>query len=164
MRQFVQHPLPRMLGVVALARPQTLSASATGSRTSDTLRASGMRFRSALCLLTLLTWLGPAGLLGPAFARDAGLARAANPLVLPASRQCVSNAQIVSFGLYGRERVFKREARGAALALRAWFGAEAQPIVRFNTRQGGNATPSAFAASLRAESAAMDANKDVLAV
>src|SRR4051794_36875157 len=101
-----------------------------------------MRLRSVPYLLALLASLGSAGLAGPTLARDTRVARAASPSTLAVSRQGISNAQIVSFGLYGPERDFEREARGAALALRAWFGANAQPVVRFNTRQGGSATPS----------------------
>src|SRR3954469_16780510 len=128
------------------------------------LRIPGMRFRSVCYLLALLAWLGAAGLVAPTFARDTRVARAPSPPTAAASRQGVSNTQIVSFGLYGAERVFEREARGAAQSLRAWFGAQASPVVRFNTRQGGTATPSALAASLRAAGSAMDTNKDVLVV
>src|SRR4051794_31363089 len=123
-----------------------------------------MRFRSASYLLALLASLGAAGLAAPTLARDTRLARVASPHTVSVARQGVSNAQIVSFGLYGPERVFEREAKGAAQALRAWFGAQAQPLVRFNTRQGRSATPSALAASLRSAGAAMDTDKDVLAV
>src|SRR3954452_14651011 len=115
------------------------------------LRAPGMRFRSVSYLLGLLAWLGAAGLVAPTFARDTGVVRAASPPTA-VSRQGV-NAQIVAFGLYGPERVFEREARGAAQALRGWFGAQAQPVVRFNTRLGGSATPPALSASLRAAGA-----------
>jgi hypothetical protein len=123
-----------------------------------------MRFRSVHLLLGIVAWLGAAGLVAPTSARDTRVVRAPSPLTSPASRQGISNAQIVSFGLYGPERVFEREARGAAQALRGWFGAQAQPVVRFNTRQDGGATPSALAAGLRAAGSAMDADKDVLVV
>src|SRR3954468_10237526 len=107
-------------------------------------------FRLARYVLALLACLGATGFVAPTFARDTRVARAPSPLTFSASRHGISHAQIVSFGLYGPERVFEREARGGAQSLRAWFGGQASPVVRFNTRQGGGATPLALATSLRA--------------
>src|SRR5215217_2144982 len=121
-----------------------------------------MRFSLARVLLALLAWCSW-GLAGPAFAQDA--ARGAEAEIAPseaAPRPSLSRARVVSFGLYGPERVFAREASGAAQALRVWLGAEARPLVRFNTRQGGGVTPRTLAASLRAVGSEMDTNKDVL--
>ena len=120
-----------------------------------------MPFRLARLLLAFLAWSG-SGLAAPALAQDIRVAQAAIIPSAAAPRPSLSEARIVSFGLYGPERVFAREASGAAQALRVWSGAEARPLVMFNTREGGAATPSTLAASLRAVGSAMDTNKDVL--
>ena len=120
-----------------------------------------MRFRLARLLLALLAW-SAGGFAAPGFAQDARGAQAEIMTSAAASGPSLSQARVVSFGLYGPERVFAREASGAAQALRVWFGAEARPLVRFNTRQGGGVTPATLAASLSAVGSAMDTNKDVL--
>jgi len=119
-----------------------------------------MPFRLARLLLALLAW-SAGGFAAPGFAQDA---RGVQTEITSAaaSGPSLSQARVVSFGLYGPERVFAREASGAAQALRVWFGAEARPLVRFNTRQGGGVTPATLAASLRAVGSVMDTNKDVL--
>jgi Peptidase C13 family len=59
--------------------------------------------------------------------------------------------------------VFESEARGAAAILSQRL-ANAQSAVRFNTKQGGTATPLALATVLKAAGRAMDPAKDVLVV
>jgi hypothetical protein len=48
-------------------------------------------------------------------------------------------ATVVSFGLFGGQGVFRREATGAAEIVANRFGAD-QVVVRFNTKTGGDAT------------------------
>jgi Peptidase C13 family len=118
-----------------------------------------MPFRTARFLLALLAWSGCAYLIGPVAAREA---RAETAPAAPVFRQSTSEPRIVAFGLFGPQRVFASEARGAARALRAWLGARTQPSVQFNTRHGGSATIPTLRATLRSSGATMDPNKDVL--
>src|SRR5262249_48216473 len=67
---------------------------------------------------------------------------------------------VVSFGLFGDQRVFQSEATGAARVVANRFGAE-PVIVRFNTRKGGDATTS-LAATLQATAKNMADANDVL--
>jgi hypothetical protein len=57
---------------------------------------------------------------------------------------------VVSFGLFGGQGVFRREATGAAEIVANRFGAD-PVVVRFNTKTGGDATVEALAATLQAE-------------
>ena len=120
-----------------------------------------MRMRSQVGRLTiaLLAWCGTLGAIAPALALDTTAAPA-----VPAQRQSLSDAHIVSFGLFGPESVFESEARGAARILRAWFGATVEPVVRFNSKRRISATARSLAESLRATGAAMDRDKDTLVV
>ena len=68
---------------------------------------------------------------------------------------------VVSFGLFGGQGVFRREATGAAEIVANRFGADAV-VVRFNTKTGGNATVEALAATLQAEAKKMNADRDIL--
>src|SRR4051812_48016962 len=68
---------------------------------------------------------------------------------------------VVSFGLFGGQGVFHREATGAAEIVANRFGADAV-VVRFNTKTGGNATVEALAATLQAETKKMNGDRDIL--
>jgi hypothetical protein len=68
---------------------------------------------------------------------------------------------VVSFGLFGGQGVFRREATGAAEIVANRFGAD-QVVVRFNTKTGGDATVEALAATLQAEAKKMNADRDIL--
>ena len=68
---------------------------------------------------------------------------------------------VVSFGLFGGQGVFRREATGAAEIVAKRFGADAV-VVRFNTKTGGNATVEALAATLQAETKKMNGDRDIL--
>jgi hypothetical protein len=50
---------------------------------------------------------------------------------------------VVSFGLFGGQRVFRREATGAAEIVANRFGAD-PVVVRFNSKTGGDATVDIF--------------------
>ena len=68
---------------------------------------------------------------------------------------------VVSFGLFGDQGVFRREATGAAQVVAARFGSG--PInVQYNTKKGGSATIETLAISLQAAANGMDAENDVL--
>jgi hypothetical protein len=61
-------------------------------------------------------------------------------------------------------RVCSKRGAGAARVLSQWFGATVEPVVRFNGKRRASATVTSLAASLRATGAAMDPDKDVLAL
>ena len=68
---------------------------------------------------------------------------------------------VVSFGLFGDQGVFRREATGAAQVVARRFGSG--PInVQYNSKKGGSATIEALAMSLQAAANGMDAENDVL--
>jgi len=117
--------------------------------------------RFAVALIAAWIALGP---VRPAPAREpAARPHAASAFHFAPSRPGVREAYIVSFGLFGDQSVFESEARGAAAILSQRL-AHAQSAVRFNTKQGGTATPPALAAALKAAGQAMDPAKDVLVV
>jgi len=102
------------------------------------------------------------GIVGPAPAREpAAHQYAASAFHFAPSRPGVREAYIVSFGLFGDQSVFESEARGAAAILSQRL-AHAQSAVRFNTKQGGTATPLTLAAALKAAGRVMDPSNDVL--
>src|SRR5262245_21716705 len=68
---------------------------------------------------------------------------------------------VVSFGLFGDQRVFQSEATGAAQVIASHFGAD-PTIVKFNSKKGGDATTASLAATLRATGKNMDDANDVL--
>src|SRR5919198_1440117 len=68
---------------------------------------------------------------------------------------------VVSFGLFGAQGVFRREATGAAEIVANRFGAD-QVVVQFNTKTGGDATVEALAATLQAEAKKMNGDRDIL--
>src|SRR5437899_9381331 len=68
---------------------------------------------------------------------------------------------VVSFGLFGDQGVFRREATGAAQVVAGRFGSG--PInVQYNSKKGGGATIEGLATSLQVASNGMDAENDVL--
>ena len=68
---------------------------------------------------------------------------------------------VVSFGLFGDQRVFRREATGAAQVVAGRFGSG--PInVQYNSKKGGSATIESLAMSLQAAANGMDAKNDIL--
>jgi peptidase C13-like protein len=68
---------------------------------------------------------------------------------------------VVSFGLFGDQGVFRREAIGAAQIVESRFG-HGSVVVRFNTKTGGGATIKSLAAILQAEAKKMDRDSDIL--
>src|SRR5215813_10262710 len=68
---------------------------------------------------------------------------------------------VVSFGLFGDQRVFQSEATGAAQIVASRFGAD-PTIVKFNNKKGGDATTASLAATLQATAKNMDDANDVL--
>jgi hypothetical protein len=68
---------------------------------------------------------------------------------------------VVSFGLFGDQRVFQREATGAAQIVASRFGGD-PVIVKYNTKKGGDATNASLAATLQTTAKNMDAANDVL--
>ena len=68
---------------------------------------------------------------------------------------------VVSFGLFGDQGVFRREATGAAQVVAGRFGND--PInVQYNSKKGGGATIEALARSLQVAANGLDAEKDIL--
>jgi peptidase C13-like protein len=68
---------------------------------------------------------------------------------------------VVSFGLFGDQGVFRREATGAAQVVAGRFGSG--PInVQYNSKKGGGATIEALARSLQVAANGLDAEKDIL--
>src|SRR5262245_41068690 len=68
---------------------------------------------------------------------------------------------VVSFGLFGDQGVFRREATGAARVVAGRFGNG--PInVQYNSKTGGSATIETLAMSLQAAANEMDAENDIL--
>ena len=68
---------------------------------------------------------------------------------------------VVSFGLFGDQGVFRREATGAAQIVAGRFGS-GTVNVQYNSKRGGGATIEALAMSLQAAANGMDAENDVL--
>jgi hypothetical protein len=126
-----------------------------------------MTVRWALSLALLAALSATFGFNPHAGAREA---RPAPPVATQASefrfapsQPGVRETYIVSFGLFGGQSVFESEARGAAEILSQRL-AEALVVVRFNTKRGGTATPSALAAALKAAGRVMDPSEDLLVV
>jgi hypothetical protein len=68
---------------------------------------------------------------------------------------------VVSFGLFGDQGVFRREATGAAKVVADRFGS-GTVNVQYNSKKGGGATIEALAMSLQVAANGMDAENDVL--
>src|SRR4030095_2441738 len=72
----------------------------------------------------------------------------------------VRKVSVVSFGLFGDQGVFKREATGAAQVVAGRFGSG--PInVQHNSKKGGSATIETLATSLQAAANEMDVENDI---
>jgi hypothetical protein len=68
---------------------------------------------------------------------------------------------VVSFGFFGDQGVFRREATGAAQVVAGRFGGG--PIdVQYNSKQGGGATIEALARSLQVAANGLDTENDIL--
>jgi hypothetical protein len=90
-----------------------------------------------------------------------GLFLAFAPLfAVPAAEQH-RRVTVVSFGLFGPQGVFRREATAAADIVASRFGAH-PVVVRFNTKAGGDATVETLAATLQAEATRMNGESDIL--
>ena len=116
-----------------------------------------MRYVVIRLLLTCLAWVGVSAT-DPATARDGPRVHAGVRSPEGGHR----NVYILSFGLFGEQRVFERKARGAAGILAATLGGRGHTIVRFNTRSGGGATPRALFGAMRATVRGMKSDTDVL--
>jgi hypothetical protein len=114
--------------------------------------------------LALLAWCTTLGANPSVHARETGEARSEAVEATPGARHGLSQARIVSFGLFGPESVFESEARKAAQILSTWFGATIEPTVRFNGKRRGGVTARSIAADIRAAGASMDRDKDALVV
>src|SRR5207245_8162390 len=68
---------------------------------------------------------------------------------------------VVSFGLFGDEGVFRREATGAAQIVANRFGGDSV-VVKYNTKTGGSATVETLATTLQAEAKKMNGESDIL--
>jgi Peptidase C13 family len=68
---------------------------------------------------------------------------------------------VVSFGLFGDQGVFRREATGAAQIVGSRFG-HGSVIVKYNTKRGGGATVETLATTLQAEAKKMNGESDIL--
>jgi len=68
---------------------------------------------------------------------------------------------VVSFGLFGDQGVFRREATSAAQVVARRFG-DGPINVQFNSKKGGRATIETLAMSLQTAANGMDAENDVL--
>lgn len=84
------------------------------------------------------------------------------PLVSPVHAvEDARKVSVVSFGLFGDQGVFGREATGAAQVVAGRFGGG--PIrVQYNSKKGGGATIEGLATSLQAAANGMDAENDIL--
>jgi hypothetical protein len=71
------------------------------------------------------------------------------------------NVTVVSFGLFGDQGVFRREATGAAQIVASRFGG-GPVVVKFNTKTGGGATVEALAATLQMAAKTMNGESDIL--
>jgi len=68
---------------------------------------------------------------------------------------------VVSFGLFGNQGVFRREATSAAQIVANRFGGD-PVVVKYNTKTGGSATVETLATTLQAEAKKMNSESDIL--
>jgi hypothetical protein len=84
--------------------------------------------------------------------------------LMPATVHAAENLRkitVVSFGLFGDQGVFRREAVGAAQIVANRFGG-GPVVVMSNTKTGGSATVETLATTLQAEAKKMDGESDIL--
>jgi hypothetical protein len=95
--------------------------------------------------------------------RAAALAAVLLALCCASVSQAANGAKVavVSFGLFGGQNVFEREAKGAAAVVAKQFGGD-PVIVRANTKSRQDATIESVAATLQSATAGMDAAHDLL--
>jgi hypothetical protein len=67
---------------------------------------------------------------------------------------------VVSFGLFGDQEVFRREATGAAQIVASRFGGTV--MVKFNTKKGGSATTEALTVALQSAAKRIEPESDIL--
>jgi hypothetical protein len=111
-------------------------------------------------VVTSKSWISQPSALRIAFVLAFVLAIA--PFVSPAHAvEDARKVSVVSFGLFGDQGVFRREAIGAAQIVADRFGGG--PVnVQYNSKKGGGATIEGLTASLQAATQGMDAKSDVL--
>jgi hypothetical protein len=71
------------------------------------------------------------------------------------------NVTVVSFGLFGDQGVFRREATGAAQIVANRFGDD-PVVIKYNTKTGGSATVQTLATTLQAQAKKMNGESDIL--
>jgi hypothetical protein len=71
------------------------------------------------------------------------------------------SVSVVSFGLFGHQGVFRREATSAAEIVANRFGS-GPVVVKYNTKTGGDATVKALAAALQAQAKKLNGESDIL--
>jgi len=79
----------------------------------------------------------------------------------PHAAENTRKTTVVSFGLFGDQGVFRREATGAAQIVANRFGGD-PVVVRSNTKTGGSATAETLATTLQAEAKKMNGDSDIL--
>jgi hypothetical protein len=114
--------------------------------------------RLAACLLGLALL---AGLPGAATGQHARGSKARAAYALAAPKPGTVDVYILSLGLWGEQRVFEREAKGAAQILESRFGETRHAIVLFNTRTRMNVTDASARAAASAVGRALDPGEDV---
>jgi Peptidase C13 family len=78
-----------------------------------------------------------------------------------AAAEDLRKVTVVSFGLFGHQGVFRREATSAAQIVSNRFGG-GPVVVKFNSKTGGDATIKTLAATLQAEAKKMNRESDIL--
>ena len=106
--------------------------------------------------MTSKSWISLLG--APLIALALTVAPSGSPVYAVEGARKVS---VLSFGLFGDQGVFRREATGAAQVVAGRFGNG--PInVQYNSKKGGSATIETLAMSLQAAANGMDAENDIL--
>jgi hypothetical protein len=106
--------------------------------------------------MTSKSWVSRLG--APLIALVLTIAPLASPVHAVEDARKVS---VVSFGLFGDQGVFRREATAAAQIVAGRF--ESGPVnVQYNSKKGGGATIESLAASLQAAANGIDAERDIL--
>ena len=114
--------------------------------------------RLAACLLGLALLVG---LPHAAAAQDARGRQAPTGFRLAPPTPGTVDIYILSLGLWGQQRVFEREAKGAAQILEARFGERNRSVVLFNTRTRMAVTDASATAAASALGRVLDPAEDV---